>query len=214
MNSSGLKLQQFYPCTVCTSDGIQWPAISFSHDLMCVGLVSWSILVMIQHQQRGLRDLIRKGEKIEGISVLPRELCMTSASFPLMMSLSTLTEVTVSTAQSQTKMNKALVSTAKPTRVTISGLQSLCLVRENSPQKGDSCLQKLRSNTRTNETVLLCTLTTIVTRTQFFCSRQADVIRSSLGRTLTPSTISPLSHTVSNLSRCLADAESSPMWTS
>ena len=43
MYSFSLKLEQLYPCTVCTSDSIQW--------LVHGGLLSWSTLVMTQHQQ-------------------------------------------------------------------------------------------------------------------------------------------------------------------
>ena len=46
------------------------------------------------------------------------------------------------------KKNRALESTVKPTRGTVSGLQSLHLVRKLAI-KGGSCLQKSRLNTRT-----------------------------------------------------------------
>ena len=59
------------------------------------------MLVMTLHQQtlERLNTKKRRGEKVEGISALSRELHMTSTSFPLTMSLSTLMGIIVSIAQ-------------------------------------------------------------------------------------------------------------------
>ena len=91
MYFSGLKVHQLYPCTVFTSDGVQWPVSCFVHNLTW-----WACqLAHVVDDSVSAKSL----ERLD-ISVLPRELRTTSAFLPLMMSLSTLTGIMVFIAQS------------------------------------------------------------------------------------------------------------------
>ena len=74
MNYSGFKPQELHPCTVSTSDGVQWPVSCFAHDLMWQACQLLNACVDSKHRsslerldtQRPRRENVRRQCSFEG----------------------------------------------------------------------------------------------------------------------------------------------------